>query len=127
FSSGACGSGVCGGRLLASTNVYHNDIADEPGLIEISTSVMPAVSTAKSGHATLGQRYSTARVSKRPSHRSAACLRARYCTNLAWFDLVIQAVRFWRQLVHCAYQRPPNVVLLAFVRTEFILSLWRNG
>ena len=26
--------------------------------------------------------YSTARVSKRPSHRSAACLRARYC--LVW-------------------------------------------
>src|SRR6266498_1065689 len=41
----------------------------------------------KSKHTTLGRRYSTARVSKRPSHRSAACLRARYCTNLACSDL----------------------------------------
>ena len=31
--------------------------------------------------------YSTARVSKRLIDQSAACLRARYCTNLAWFDL----------------------------------------
>jgi hypothetical protein len=30
----------------------------------------------------LGRWYSTARVSKRPSHKSAACLRGRYCTNL---------------------------------------------
>src|SRR5262252_3091917 len=29
----------------------------------------------------------TARVSKRPSHRSAACLRARRCTGLTCFDL----------------------------------------
>src|SRR5262245_5574712 len=42
---------------------------------------------AESGHATLGRRYSTARVSKRPIRQSAACLRARYCTNLTWFDL----------------------------------------
>jgi len=35
----------------------------------------------------LGHRYSTARVSKRPTDESAACLRARYCTNLACFDL----------------------------------------
>src|SRR6266540_5372855 len=41
----------------------------------------------KLGHATLGQWYSTARVSKRPAHQSAACLRARYCTNLAWLGL----------------------------------------
>jgi len=27
-------------------------------------------------------RYSTARVSKRLTHRSAACLRARYCTSV---------------------------------------------
>src|SRR5262245_47446463 len=42
---------------------------------------------AKSGQVTLGHRYSTARVSKRRTHRSAACLRARYCTDLAWLDL----------------------------------------
>src|SRR5262245_60778373 len=41
----------------------------------------------KSNHATLGHWYSTARVSKRQSHWSAACLRARYCTSLAWSDL----------------------------------------
>jgi len=35
----------------------------------------------------LGRWYSTARVSKRPSHKSAACLRARYCTDLTWSDL----------------------------------------
>src|SRR6266498_1647758 len=35
----------------------------------------------------LGRWYSTARVSKRPSHKSAACLRARYCTNLTGSDL----------------------------------------
>ena len=35
----------------------------------------------------MGHRYSTARVSKRLTDGSAACLRARYCTNLAWFDL----------------------------------------
>src|SRR5262249_42822776 len=34
----------------------------------------------KSEHAS---RYSTARVSKRPPHRSAACLRARYCTGVS--------------------------------------------
>src|SRR6266545_980840 len=43
---------------------------------------------AKSGQATLRHRYSTARVSKRQTHRSAACLRARYCTDLACSDLV---------------------------------------
>src|SRR5262245_19162805 len=31
--------------------------------------------------------YSTARVSKRPTYRSAACLRARYCAKLARSDL----------------------------------------
>ena len=36
---------------------------------------------------------STARVSKRPSHRSSACLRARYCTNLVWLDLARRARR----------------------------------
>jgi len=35
----------------------------------------------------LGHRYSTARVSKRPSHETAACLRARYCTGLTCSDL----------------------------------------
>jgi len=30
---------------------------------------------------------STARVSKRPSHQSAACLRARYCARLTQSDL----------------------------------------
>src|SRR5262245_8287489 len=42
---------------------------------------------AKSGQVKLGHRYSTARVSKRPTDESAACLRARYCTDLAWLDL----------------------------------------
>src|SRR6266540_5793252 len=41
----------------------------------------------KSKHATLVRWYSTARVSKRPSHKSTACLRARYCTNLTCSDL----------------------------------------
>src|SRR6516225_3051646 len=39
---------------------------------------------AKSGHTALGRRRSTARVSKRPTHRSAACLRARYCAELQY-------------------------------------------
>ncbi len=37
----------------------------------------------KSGRATLGHWYSTARVSKRLTDEAAACLRARYCTNPA--------------------------------------------
>src|SRR6266498_5164233 len=41
----------------------------------------------KSKHATLGRWYSTARVSKRPTYEAAACLRARYCTNLTCSDL----------------------------------------
>src|SRR5215510_13337934 len=44
-------------------------------------------SHARSTQATLGHRYSTARISKRPTDESAACLRARYCTDLAWLDL----------------------------------------
>jgi hypothetical protein len=39
-----------------------------------------------------GAPYS-ARVSKRPTHQSAACLRARYCTDLAWLDLDIAPAR----------------------------------
>src|SRR5262249_47471846 len=41
----------------------------------------------KSKHATLGRWYSTARVSKRLTYETAACLRARYCTNLTCSDL----------------------------------------
>src|SRR6266540_3126462 len=41
----------------------------------------------KSKHATLGHWYSTARVSKRLTYETAACLRARYCTNLTCSDL----------------------------------------
>src|SRR5262245_24540277 len=41
----------------------------------------------KSGQVTLGHRHSTARVSKRPTDESAACLRARYCADPAWLDL----------------------------------------
>ncbi len=37
----------------------------------------------------LGHRYSTACVSKRLTDETAACLRARYCTNLACPDLAI--------------------------------------
>src|SRR5262249_47793439 len=37
----------------------------------------------------LGRRYSTARVSKRLTDQSAACLRARYCTGLRCADEVI--------------------------------------
>src|SRR5215510_13118809 len=44
-------------------------------------------SHARSTQATLGHRYSTARISKRPTDESAACLRARYCADLAWLDL----------------------------------------
>src|SRR5262245_40328501 len=41
----------------------------------------------KSKNAILGRWYSKARVSKRPSHKSTACLRALYCTNLTCSDL----------------------------------------
>ena len=41
-------------------------------------------SGADSGNKAMGHRYGTARVSKRSAHRSAACLRARYRTDLAW-------------------------------------------
>src|SRR6266508_4273015 len=41
----------------------------------------------KSKHATLVRWYSTARVSKRLTYEMAACLRARYCTNLTCSDL----------------------------------------
>src|SRR5215510_14405127 len=48
-----------------------------------------------------GRWYSTARVSKRLIHRSTACLRARYCTDLAWPDLVRRPLLFWmRQWKH---------------------------
>src|SRR5215475_931259 len=40
----------------------------------------------KSKHSTLGCWYSTARVSKRPSNKSAACSRARYCIDLMCSD-----------------------------------------
>src|SRR6266498_5697984 len=36
----------------------------------------------KSGQAILGYRYGTARVSKRLTDETAACFRARYCTNV---------------------------------------------
>jgi hypothetical protein len=55
--------------------------------LEVSEIRHHQMSNAKSGHATLGHRYSTARVSKRLTNETAACLRARYCTNLTWFDL----------------------------------------
>ena len=42
---------------------------------------------SKSNHATWGRRHSTARVSKRLTNETAACLRARYCADLAWLDL----------------------------------------
>jgi len=47
-----------------------------------------ALPPSKSNHVTLGHWYSTARVSKRLIYETTACLRARYCTSLAWFDLV---------------------------------------
>src|SRR5262245_17090728 len=53
-----------------------------------------AVRSSKSGHATLGHRYSTARVSKRLTGGTAACLRARYCTNLFRSGLT----KIWRRL-----------------------------
>src|SRR5262249_56535076 len=37
--------------------------------------------------------YGAARVSKRPTHRSAACLRARRRTDLAWLDLESHFIR----------------------------------
>src|SRR5262245_21613338 len=42
----------------------------------------------KSKHATSGRWYSTARVSKRLTYETAACLLARYCTNLTCSDLI---------------------------------------
>jgi hypothetical protein len=43
-------------------------------------------------------RYGTARVSKRPTDESAACLRARYraaaCPNVVWFDLVTMSYAY---------------------------------
>src|SRR5215471_15837672 len=51
------------------------------------------VALSKSGQVTLGHWYSTARVSKRLTHRSAACLRARYCADLAWLDLLGSPIR----------------------------------
>src|SRR5262249_46892074 len=41
----------------------------------------------KSKHTILRRRYSATRVSKRPCHRSAACLRARFCAILTCSDL----------------------------------------
>jgi len=38
----------------------------------------------------MGRWYSTARVSKRLTDQPAACLRARYCTNPACFDLDVK-------------------------------------
>src|SRR5262245_36740591 len=63
----------------------------------------------KSKHATLGRWYSTARVSKRPSHMSAACLRARYCTNLTCSDLT-NAKKLSLQSIQSEYdyQRSPS-------------------
>ena len=53
----------------------------------ITTLTMLFGVTPKSKPATLGRRYSTTRVSKRLIDESAACLRARYCTNLDCSDL----------------------------------------
>ena len=41
----------------------------------------------------LGRWYSAARVSKRPTDEYAACLRARYCIDLAWYDLGIGGLK----------------------------------
>src|SRR5262245_4886832 len=46
------------------------------------------IDLSKSGQATLGHRYSPARVSKRLTDGTAACLRARRCADLACLDLV---------------------------------------
>src|SRR5215468_12717375 len=57
-------------------------------------------SWTKSEYATLEHWYSTARVSKRPTGESAACLRARYCTNLPDFP---DEITFWlRELFELA-------------------------
>src|SRR5262249_39248212 len=46
-------------------------------------------------------RYSTARVSERRTHRSAARLRARYWANLVWFDLLQpQPAQFYRDVLY---------------------------
>src|SRR5262245_39839625 len=59
-----------------------------PGLNDCSSFIAQLLSKeSKLGQVTLGHRYSTARVSKRRAHQSAACLRARYCAGLEWLDL----------------------------------------
>jgi len=61
--------------------------AVEPKIDNLVNTVFSALETKclnvlhKSKNTTLGRWYSAARVSKRPSHKSTACLRARYCTN----------------------------------------------
>src|SRR5262245_63016434 len=59
----------------------------------------------------MGRRYSTARVSKRLSQLATACLRARYCTNLAWSDLPPEGGS-WQPL---AYARGTVPILLGLI------------
>jgi len=71
------------GRRGRDVDTIHRSVrADSENMLNDQTKWMP-----KSGHATLWRRHSTARVSKRPTHRSPACLRARYCADLTWLDL----------------------------------------
>jgi hypothetical protein len=74
------GSAFCGARggEWLGANVVH---------IWLEVCKPTSLNLNKSGHATLGRWYCTARVSKRLTDEMAACLRARYRTNLAWFDL----------------------------------------
>ena len=68
----------------------------------------------KSGQATLGHRYSTARVSKRQTHQSAACLRARYYTDLAWLDLDLSSAAMAPILRGALLRGESERVLFAF-------------
>src|SRR5215813_9726253 len=57
-------------------------------IVDLNTALTRFLNVSyKSKDATLGRWYGTARVSKRPPHKSAACLRARYRTNLMCSDL----------------------------------------
>src|SRR6266508_1717102 len=81
----------------------------------------------KSKHATLGRWYSTARVSKRPSHWSAACLRARYCTNLTCSDLVRSAdgCTHFRTQRHQGHRYPAFFATMRLgCKTQWVLQVY---
>ena len=125
---------VCESARRSPAVRYITPANTEPGKVVFSAaSHCSASAESKSSHASLGHRHSAARVSKRLSDKSAACLRARRCTNLAWFDLVVLPrllVIVWH--FFCPVEWPPAAADLQTPKTVWQIAFaklqsWLRG